>query len=227
MRITFNKKVTGLTMAVACVISAATAWSSSGGGGSSGANKLIVGDSIFALSGDIHRYLERDLNENINTVARSGCQVLGGNFLCPSSSSIPNQYSKANKSGISTVIFNGGGNDFLLGSGGDCTSNACVNRVLGDIEAAITSTVNKMKSDGITQILYLGYYDIDDDNSVNEISMPYKAANYPQQGIKFVETRFAFRNDPRGIRALRVADGIHPSAAGSEILSRLNQARLD
>ncbi|GAA6136054.1 hypothetical protein NBRC116188_28440 [Oceaniserpentilla sp. 4NH20-0058] len=197
-----------------------------GGGGSNGPSKMIVGDSIFALSGDIHSYLEDDLNEEIDTHARSGCQMLGGNLICSSYYRIPRQYDRASKTGIDTVIFNGGGNDFLLGDGGDCSTSACVSGVLADVEEAIAGMVSDMQDDGMDQIIFLGYYYTEDENNnaINLESANYKAANYPAMGIDFIDTRASFQgNEWRYISS----DGIHPTAAGSRVLADLIKAELN
>ncbi|GAB1258833.1 hypothetical protein NBRC116494_33350 [Aurantivibrio plasticivorans] len=194
------------------------------GGGSTSGDKMIIGDSIFALSGDIHEYLEDDLNETIDTYARSGCQMNGGNLICSSRYSVPNQYDDASKRGINTVIFNGGGNDFLLGDGANCTDEACIQEVLLAIEETIAGLVSDMKSDRISEIIFLGYYYTGDADEINFASMEYKKANYPAMGVKFVDSRDAFLgNESRYI----TSDGIHPSAAGSRVLADLILDALD
>lgn len=55
------------------------------GGGSGGLIiKMIVGDFIFVLFGDIYFFFEDSLNENIDIYVCSGCQMNGGNILCSS-----------------------------------------------------------------------------------------------------------------------------------------------
>lgn len=192
---------------------------------SGGTDKMIVGDSIFALSGDIHEFLEDDLNETIDTYARSGCQMNGGNLICSSYYAVPRQYSRASKSGIATAIFNGGGNDFLLGDGADCNTQACINEVLLAVEETISGLVSDMKSDGIDEIIYLGYYYLGtDDDAINQVSMDYKAANYPAMGVNFVDSRDAFLGNER---SYITSDGIHPTAAGSQVLADLIKAALN
>ena len=199
------------------------------GGGSSSTTKMIVGDSIFALSGEIHEFLEDDLNESIDTYARSGCQMLGGNILCSSYYAIPRQYSRASKRGIETVIMNGGGNDFLLGDGADCgapTSRAC-QEILLEIEETLAGMFDGMRSDGIDEIVFLGYYyleDNDTNNEINQISMDYKKANYGAMGVKFVDTRAAFLGNER---RYITSDGIHPTSEGSRVLANLIKQYLN
>ncbi len=195
------------------------------GGSSSSTTKMIVGDSIFALSGEIHEFLEDDLDESINTDARSGCQMNGGNLICSSYYAVPRQYSRASKSGIETVIFNGGGNDFLLGDGGDCYTQSCINDVLEAIEETIANLVADMHDDGMSQIIYLGYYYLGtDDDATNELSMNYKAANYAAMGVDFIDTRSHFIGNERSYIG---SDGIHPTAAGSRVLANLIKAELN
>ncbi|MFC4260773.1 SGNH/GDSL hydrolase family protein [Marinobacter lacisalsi] len=221
----FNKNVKQLGFAIVASCVAFNA-SAIGGGGGSSADKMIVGDSIFALSGDIHSYLEDDLNETIDTYARSGCQVNGTSLLCSRRYTIPNQYDRADKDGIDTVIMNGGGNDFLLGDGADCTTEACVEEVLAGVEQTLAGMFNDMQNDGISEIIFLGYYNTDDEQNtaINTISSAYKAENYPQMGVDFIDTRPAFAgNESRYISS----DGIHPTAAGSRVLADLILQELD
>lgn len=201
------------------------------GGGTqpAGTTKMIIGDSIFALSGEIHEFLEDDLNESIDTHARSGCQMLGGNILCSSRYAVPRQYSRASTRGIKTVIMNGGGNDFLLGDGADCgaaTSRAC-QELLVEIEETIEGMVDDMHGDGINEILFLGYYYTETSGKnyeINKMSMNYKQANYAAMGVKFVDSRDAFWGNERRYIS---SDDIHPTSAGSQVLADLIKMYLD
>lgn len=217
------------TLLLAYAMFSINAFAINPGGGSSSPTKMIIGDSIFALSGEIHEFLEDDLNESIDTYARSGCQMIGGNIICSSYYSVPRQYSRASKRGIETVIMNGGGNDFLLGDGADCgapTSREC-QELLMDIEETIAGLVSDMHGDGIGEILFLGYYYLEDNdrnNEINRLSMEYKAANYGAMGVKFVDTRSAFLGNER---SYITSDGIHPNSRGSRVLADLILRFLD
>jgi lysophospholipase L1-like esterase len=187
---------------------------------------MILGDSVFALSGDIHENLEADLDENIDTYARSGCQLTGGNVLCSRLYSVENQYARADKSGIRTVIFNGGGNDIQLNS---CRPSltACM-PLLNELEDRIAALVQRMRNDGIEEIIFLGYYNAVGGalelRDINNYSMNYKAAAYPGMGVKFVDVRADFAgNESRYISG----DGIHPTAAGSRVLANRILQTLD
>ena len=189
------------------------------------ADTMIIGDSVFALSGDIHENLESDLGETINTHARSGCQMIGGNLICSRRYAIPKQYENASKAGIKTVIMNGGGNDIQLN---DCSPSLskCM-PLLQDLEDEIATLAQQMQADGIEEIIFLGYYNAKGDaaamREINEYSMDYKARTYPGLGITFVDVRDHFNgNEDRYI----ANDGIHPTAAGSRVLADLLRAKL-
>lgn len=188
--------------------------------GTGSPDTMILGDSIFALSGDIHRYLESDLKKTINTHARSGCQLTGGNILCSRRYSVESQYSSASKKGIKTVIFNGGGNDIQLNNCRPSLSRCMP--LLNDLENRIATLVQQMHSDGIEQIIFLGYYNAvggaENLHEINNYSMNYKTGAYPGLGVTFVDVRSAFAgNESRYI----TRDGIHPTAAGSRVLADL------
>jgi lysophospholipase L1-like esterase len=209
-----------LCAAVLSVFVASSAMAGSSGG-SSTTNKMIIGDSIFALSGDIKKYLESDLKETLRSTAKSGCQVLGGNLLCTSTYNIPNQWKNSTKTGIKTIIMNGGGNDFLLGSGKNCLTSTCIQGVLNDIEQALAKVYADMKAKGMTKIVYLGYYNTPSDANnvaINTTSMNYKLANYSRLGVTLVDTRPSFAGKESSYIG---SDGIHPTAAGSRVLATL------
>lgn len=192
---------------------------------SSAADTLIIGDSVFALSGDIKQNLENDLGETIVSQARSGCQMLGGNLICSRRYAIPQQYANASKAGIKTVIMNGGGNDIQLNSCSPSLSRCMP--LLEDIEDEIASLAQQMQADGIEEIIFLGYYNAKGDaaamSEINEYSMDYKARTYPGLGITFVDVRDHFKgNEDRYI----ARDEIHPTADGSRVLADLLLEKL-
>jgi lysophospholipase L1-like esterase len=197
-----------------------------GGGGRAPANKLIVGDSIFALSGAIRNNLQSDLNETVNSAARSGCQMIGGNGICSARFAVPNQYANASKTGIRTVIFNGGGNDFLLDDPCSPLTVAACQQAIQAIEETISSLAARMRANGATKVIFLGYYNTTgapELRAINEFDADLKARTYPAQGITYVETRPAFAG--REAQLLN-ADGIHPNAQGSRVLTDLIKQKL-
>lgn len=216
-------KMKTLVLTLSSALLAFNVSASSSGGTTTPKTKMIVGDSIFAYTGDIHKYLESDLKEKIDTHAKVGCQMNGGNLICSSYYTMPKQYSRASKTGIKTVIMNGGGNDFLLGDGKNCTTDACNNNVLAAVEETAAGLFSTMKSNGTQQIIFMGYYLTGDRDHVNNRSMDYKIANYPALGVDFVDTRAAFKGKESSYIG---SDKIHPTAAGSRALADLIKAKL-
>ncbi|HCP05079.1 MAG TPA: hypothetical protein DIT61_16515 [Pseudomonas sp.] len=140
--------------------------------------------------------------------------------------SVENQYARADKSGIRTVIFNGGGNDIQLNSCRPSLS-ACM-PLLNELEDRIATLVQKMRNDGIEEIIFLGYYNAvgsaENLQDINNYSMNYKAAAYPGMGVKFIDVRADFA----GRESIYItSDGIHPTAAGSRVLSNRILQALD
>jgi lysophospholipase L1-like esterase len=226
MRFGFNKfRVVGAAV-LASVFVAGVYAANPPGGGTARANKLIVGDSIFALSGAIRTNLQSDLGETVNSSARSGCQMIGGNGICSNRFAVPNQYANANKTGIQTVILNGGGNAFLLGRPCAPLTVAACQQAIQAIEETISSLAARMRSDGINKVVFLGYYNASgapELREINNFNADLKARTYPQQGITYVETRPAFAG--REAQLLN-SDGIHPNARGSRVLTDLIKPQL-
>ena len=80
---------------------------------SAGTNSVVnIGDSIFALSGEISEFLHTYAGETFRRYAVSGAELTGG-ILAPSLNSQYNT-AKSDNPNIETVIMDGGGNDILL-----------------------------------------------------------------------------------------------------------------
>jgi len=226
MRFAFTKYCARGVALMSLVFVAGVYANNPGGGGRAAANKLIVGDSIFALSGAIRANLQTALNETVNSSARSGCQMIGGNGICPARFAVPQQYANASKTGIRTIIFNGGGNDFLLGNPCSPLTVAACQQAIQAIEETISSLAARMRAGGATKIIYLGYYNVTgapELGPINNFDADLKARTYPAQGIVYIETRPSFAG--REAQLLN-ADGIHPNAQGSRILTDLIRAQL-
>lgn len=218
---TRHRGILATLLAIVCLSFVTTAHALNRGGDDNDASKMIVGDSIFALSGDIHSNLEDDLGETIDTHARSGCQMIGGNIACSERYAIPNQYDDADKSGIDTVIMNGGGNDILFG---DCdTAESCEETILA-VEEEIASLTSQMQADGMEQIVFLGYYQTEGMEDIANYSMSLKQERYPSMGIDLVDPRDEFEGN---LDRYITSDGIHPTAEGSRVLADLIIEELD
>ncbi|MCJ8500401.1 SGNH/GDSL hydrolase family protein [Desulfatitalea alkaliphila] len=190
---------------------------------------VMLGDSIFALSGEETKALEALSGETYRQYYISGAQMTGGLLV----DTIPKQYNKAIAEGpIRTVILDGGGNDVLIGAQRDCStsygtnlSRAC-HQVIDNVAAVTRTMLDKMVADGVENIVWQGYYYTDNDQlwQVLEVSteraiadMQRFQAEHPQIKAIYVDVRPYF--DKNNARRYTTWDGIHPTKATSETLA--------
>ena len=190
---------------------------------------VLLGDSIFDLSGDIQRFLEADAGQTFRDYTLSGAELTGGLIT-----SVAEQYedAKAKDANIETILMDGGGNDILipamlLDPYGCRThwwrwdiSDSC-KQLVDETYIDLVNLLNQMDADGVSNVLYLGYYELPRTNS------NLKAA------VNFGDTRLADAcnnttanctfMDPRGmIPSNHVKyDNIHPTEEGSRTLADL------
>ena len=185
---------------------------------SANTDTIILGDSIFALSGEIERELERLSAIQITSYAQNGAVMSG----------IVNQYKTSRSKGIPrTVIMNGGGND-VLGNISNC--RALNQDCIEGIENAITQAVDlaaEMEADGVENIVYLGYYYTTFLGSGLDDAIDYAMAQVPQicgstnLRCEIVDTRIIMAGSGN-----RIFDGIHPSDRGSRKMANLLWERI-
>lgn len=108
----------------------------------------MIGDSIFALTGQITRHLQDISHQRYRTYYISGAQMNGGMVM-----DIEAQYDMAQRQGnIRTLIMDGGGNDFFFGNQLNPES------IAREITAAWTRILDKAQQDNVENIVVLGYY---------------------------------------------------------------------
>lgn len=198
-----------------------------------------IGDSIFALSGDIYKELEAKAGETWRHYALSGSQMIGGILGKP----IPEQYQQAleDDPNIRVIYMNGGANDVLLqGLLGDpyrcrkCNywfcggiSRSC-KALINDVYAESTDLLTTMFEDGVEQVVILGYYHTTI-GLFGDMRDFIKATDYGAEriisgledtdaNIEYVDPRDAF--DGREWLYITI-DGLHPSALGSRVLANM------
>ena len=187
-------------------------------------NKVVIlGDSIFALSGEIKEFLALSAGENYRGYAKSGAQMNGQIFwgLTP----VPKQYTKARNadSNIRTIIMDGGGNDVLLGARSACEpmSTAC-EAVIDDVADTLEGLFNTMNGDGVENVIYLGYYHLPRGNAglnpALDHGMTVLAATCDGSSVAchFVDARPLFLGNEE---AWVKSDNIHPNRTGSHVLA--------
>jgi lysophospholipase L1-like esterase len=191
---------------------------------------VTLGDSIFDLSGDIQNNLEAQAGQTFRNYTQSGAEISGGLIA----SSVEKQYeaAKSANSNIDIAVMNGGGNDILipailLDPYGCRThwwrwriSRSCRNLVDNTYVKAV-NLLNKMDNEGVSDIIFLGYYDLPRGNANLKGALNYgddrlqAACNNSTASCTFL--------DPRGMVPANhvLSDDIHPTAEGSKTLSDL------
>ncbi len=179
---------------------------------------VMLGDSIFALSGAETRFLQQMSGHRYRTYYANGAQLEGGMI-----SDIEDQYDRAQRAGkIRTIIMDGGGNDFLMGGCGN------LDRLQREIEAAWGRILDKAARDGVENIIVQGYYLTASTPKNSEVS-DYDALaeqlekSGAQRGINLV---YVDPNKDSWFSSKRpsqytITDGIHPTNAASRELARL------
>lgn len=199
-------------------------------------NQVVnIGDSIFALSGEIQDFLHIKAGKTFRRYAVSGAELSGG-VLAPS---LFSQYdtAKSDNPDIETILMDGGGNDILLPAMAfdpyDCKtqwyewgrlSNSCKD-FIDDLYVDGVNLLNDMYNDGVEKVIFLGYYHTSDTflmklDSLEE-AVDYGDARLSQAcqnsavNCTFIDPRFVINDSD--IKS----DAIHPKTSGSEKLANL------
>jgi hypothetical protein len=178
---------------------------------------VMIGDSIFALSGEIANELERLSGETYRSYYVSGAEMEGGMVRA-----IPDQYTQARNAdnNIRTIIMDGGGNDIQIGASSSCTNGSVTTACKNALQPALTAADNlfkKMRADGVQNIVYMNYFYI-----MNTNSKP--AFNWMHDEMaKVVQKYNGLIVDPMPYMSDRLigSDRIHPTDEGSQMLANL------
>ncbi|MEQ8981427.1 MAG: SGNH/GDSL hydrolase family protein [Deltaproteobacteria bacterium] len=196
---------------------------------------VFIGDSIFALSGEIQANLHVRNGGTFRNYTTSGAELTGG-LINPS---VEQQFELAvtDPPNSSIVVMDGGGNDILIPAVAlfdpyDCKtqwyefgrlSRSCKN-FIDDIYVDAVDLLDEMSADGIDEVVYLGYYypkagllgadDLDEAVDYGDMRLA-QACNNSITSCAFVDPRGTIKN--RDI----VADGVHPSTSGSNKIADL------
>lgn len=196
---------------------------------------VFIGDSIFALSGEIQDALHATAGGTFRNYTTSGAELSGG-AVQPS---IAAQFDRAllDDSSFDTVVMDGGGNDILipavaLGDPYDCKtqwyefgrlSRSCRD-FIDDLYVEVVDFINDMGAVGVSDVVYLGYYhtgpgllladDLDEAVDYGDAILASACANAaPDCG--FVDPRPVMSN------ADIIIDGVHPATSGSQAIAGL------
>jgi lysophospholipase L1-like esterase len=198
-------------------------------------NVVFFGDSIFALSGEIQARLH-SLNggRTFRNYTTSGAELLGG-AIAPS---VEQQIATANADNPNStvVVMNGGGNDILIPAVAldpyDCLtqwyefgrlSSSCKS-FIDDIYVDGVDLLNGLHADGVTQVIYLGYYytknglllvdDLEEAVDYGDVRLSQACTN-SIVNCTFIDPRSTIRDSDI------TGDGVHPNATGSRKLADL------
>jgi len=199
-------------------------------------NQVVnLGDSIFALSGEINDFLHSYAGQTFRRYAVSGAELSGG-ILAPS---LYSQYAtaKSDNPNIDTIIMDGGGNDILLPAIAfdpyDCKtqwyewgrlSGSCKN-FIDDIYVDCVNLLNNMHADGVDNVIYQGYYytkntwllrldDLEEAIDYGDAKLSLACQN-SSVNCTFIDPRFVVNDGD--IKS----DAIHPKTSGSQKLANL------
>lgn len=195
---------------------------------------ITIGDSIFALSGDLQQNLQAKAGQSFRQYTISGAYLSGGSFA----PSIVEQYAiaRGDNPDIATVVMDGGGNDILfpviLFDPHSCKtewyrfnrlSSSC-QAFIDDIYVEAVDFLNQMEADGVQNVVYLGYYYTK--NGLFRLASLKEAIDYGDQALaracanSRINCSFV---DPRStiVNSDITFDGIHPNASGSRKLADL------
>ncbi len=184
-----------------------------------GSDVMIIGDSYFALSGEIVRALEREArnagvlgaNDSFRNNPVSGATL--------ANNGIPSQYKNGISSGkVKYVIMDGGGNDCLQGYTPP-PYNASTPFIKNATDA-VTELLKQMKADGVVKVFYLFYPNPNGDlNGLKgklDALRPIMQSTVANAAVKPETYFFDIRPTWDGhLSEYTLPDGIHPTTAGS------------
>jgi hypothetical protein len=183
---------------------------------------LLIGDSFFASSHQVTAYLE-DIARRASVLSvgeryRDNSR-LTENALALTGAGIASQYEAAlAESTVQVVVMNGGGADVLLGA---CDTADASCPLLVDAAGAARTLLAEMAVDGVQHVVYVSYPDPVDAALRAKMDalrpLLQDACDGSAVACHWLDLRptFAGRYDE-----LILADGINPTAAGSQVTAR-------
>lgn len=180
---------------------------------------VMLGDSIFALTGAEPAALQRIAGQQYRHYYVSGAQLSGGSVIAPGD--IEDQLERAiNLGSIRTIIMDGGGNDFLLGLTFDAAVEA-------ELKAAWGRILDKAANAGVQTIIFQGYYPTTSATAfqlrVNDEIVSWLPAQAASRGIDlypYNPNADSWFTSQRPM-AYTLIDGIHPTTAASEHMAQM------
>jgi hypothetical protein len=165
---------------------------------------LIVGDSYFALSGEITKELRRLSGANYRDVSVSGTKM----------GAIAKSYTDNRTPQPKVVIMDGGGNDILQNPG---CAPGCAQELQAVTEAK--NFLKQMATDGVSDVVFLFYYDMPSMKAGLDWMRPKMATECEQSPVPchFVDNQPLFAGMDANTYTI---DGIHPNTAAAHIIAK-------
>ena len=195
-----------------------------------GSDVMVIGDSYFALSGEIVRALENEARNAgvLGANDRFRNNPVSGATLA--NNGIPSQYTNGISSGkVKYVIMDGGGNDCLQGySAPPYTASTPFIKNATD---AVTNLLKQMKADGVVKVFYLFYPNPNGDlNGLKgklDALRPIMQSTVANAAVKPETYFFDIRPTWDGhLSEYTLSDGIHPTTAGSVATAKAMWAEM-
>lgn len=195
-----------------------------------GSDVMVIGDSYFAMSGEIIRALENEARNAgiLGANDRFRNNPVSGATLA--NNGIPSQYMNGISSGkVKYVIMDGGGNDCLQG-----WTPAPYNEstpFIKNATDAVTNLLKQMKADGVVKVFYLFYPNPNGDlnglkgklDALRPIMQSTVANATQKPETYFFDIRPAWDGH---LSEYTLSDGIHPTTAGSVATAKAMWAEM-
>ena len=201
---------------------------------------VFIGDSIFALSGELQDFLEDYAGETFRRYTISGAEITGGIFATDIATQFEN--AKSDNPNIDTVVMDGAGNDILipiitLFDIYNCKtewyqwwglSSTCKN-LIDNLYVEVVNVLNGIDASGVDNVIFQGYYytknallwldSVEEAIDYGDMRLAQACAN-SSANCTFVDPRPVIRD--RDI----IIDGIHPATSGSRKMANLIWPKL-
>jgi len=196
---------------------------------------VTIGDSIFALSGELQDFLEGYAGETFRRYTISGAEITGGIYATDIATQF--EIAKNDNSNIDTIIMDGAGNDILipiitLFDWYNCKtewyqwwglSSSCKSQI-DDLYVDVVNVLNNIDASGVDNVIFLGYYhtknallwldDVEEAIDYGDMRLAQACAN-SSANCTFIDPRSAINDGDI------ILDGIHPATSGSRKLADL------
>jgi hypothetical protein len=200
-----------------------------------------IGDSIFALSGKEHDYLQSWYGQTFRRYAKSGAMITGGDSITPD---LNMQLDAAigDSPNIKIIFMDGGGNDILIpatlfdpynckvdwwesGLSSSCKS------LINDVAVDCSDLLARLVQAGVKGVVYQGYYHVK--AGLIGTTALNKAVDYGDLKLSAAVASSSLIDkpfiDPRPfiVNSDIIIDGIHPTDSGSNKLAQRIKTQLD